>query len=68
LANPNYVPGAENSIELTRWLFDPRATTVINENTTVDLVFDGSLGVQLPGGEVGWALGGQYRDVKSRED
>ncbi len=26
LANPNYVAGDENSAELTRWLFDPRAT------------------------------------------
>lgn len=68
LANPNYAAGAENSLELTRWLFDPRATRTVNENTTVDLVFDGMLGVQLPGGEVGWALGGQYRDLKSRED
>lgn len=68
LANPNYVPGAENSLELTRWMFDPRATTTINENTTVDLVFDGSLGVELPGGAIGWAFGGQYRDVKSREE
>jgi iron complex outermembrane recepter protein len=68
LANPNYVPGAENSRELTRWLFNPRATTTVSENTTVDLVFDGMLGVQLPGGELGWAVGGQYRDVNSRED
>jgi outer membrane receptor protein involved in Fe transport len=68
LANPNYAAGSENSLELTRWLFDPRATRTINENTTVDLVFDGRLGVHLPGGEVGWAVGGQYRDVKSRED
>ena len=68
LANPNYVAGTENSEELTRWMFNPRATKLINENTTVDLVFDGSLGFSLPGGTVGWALGGQYRDVKSRED
>ncbi len=68
LANPNYVPGAENSIELTRWMFNPRATTIVSENTTLDLVFDGTLGLELPGGEVGWALGGQYRDVKRRED
>lgn len=68
LPNPNYVPGAENSIELTRWMFNPRATTIVSENTTVDLVFDGLLGVELPGGEIGWALGGQYRDVKRRED
>ncbi|HEY6643224.1 TonB-dependent receptor domain-containing protein [Povalibacter sp.] len=68
LANPNYVAGAENSMELTRWMFDPRATKTVNENTTVDLVFDGTLGLTLPGGELGWALGGQYRDVKSRED
>jgi iron complex outermembrane receptor protein len=68
LPNPNYVPGYENSIELTRWLFNPRATETISENTTVDLVFDGKLGVKLPGGEVGWALGGQYRDVKRRDE
>jgi outer membrane receptor protein involved in Fe transport len=68
LANPNYDPGAENSIELTRWMFNPRATTIVNENATVDLVFNGSLGFELPGGEVGWALGGQYRDVKRREE
>lgn len=68
LSNPNYTAGSENSLELTRWLFNPRATRTINENTTVDLVFDGMLGVNLPGGEIGWALGGQYRDVKSRED
>ena len=68
LSNPNYQAGSENSLELTRWLFNPRGTRTINENTTVDLVFDGMMGVHLPGGEIGWAVGGQYRDVKSRED
>ncbi|HVY80472.1 MAG TPA: TonB-dependent receptor [Steroidobacteraceae bacterium] len=68
LSNPNYVPGSENSAELTRWLFDPRGTETINRNFTTDLVFNGSSGIALPGGEVGWALGGQLRQVKTYEN
>ncbi len=67
LANPNFDPAAQNSAELTRWMFDPRATETINTNVTVDLVFNGSTGLQLPGGDVNWALGTQYRDLDSRQ-
>jgi iron complex outermembrane recepter protein len=68
LANPNYVAGNENSADLTRWLFDPRATETINSNATLDLVVNGTSGLKLPGGEVGWALGGQTRQIKSHEN
>jgi len=68
LSNPNFVAGDENSAELTRWMFDPRGTDTINSNLTVDLVFNGMSGVRLPGGEVGWAFGGQTRRIKSHED
>jgi len=67
LANPQYVPGTENSEELSRWLFDDRASEDINSSLTVDLVFNGMSGIQLPGGEIGWALGGQVRQLELRE-
>ncbi|MCA8905101.1 MAG: TonB-dependent receptor [Hyphomonas sp.] len=66
LSNPNYVPGSENSKELTQWLFDPRAVETVASNFTADLVFNGTAGIQLPGGEVGWALGAQWRRTDNR--
>ncbi len=67
LANPQYVAGTENSLDLTRWLFDDRGVETINSNLTMDLVFNGKTGIQLPGGEIGWAIGGQGRQFESRE-
>lgn len=66
LSNPNYVAGKENSKELTLWMFDPRAVETLSHNFTADLVFNGLSGLKLPGGEVGWALGAQYRSLSSR--
>jgi len=67
LANPQYVAGQENSADLTRWMFDPRAIETVTSNLNIDLVFNGKTGLQLPGGEVSWALGGQGRQLESRE-
>ncbi len=67
LTNPQYVAGQENSLELARWLFDDRASEDINSSLTADLVFNGMSGINLPGGEVGWALGGQVRQLELRE-
>ncbi|HET9159676.1 MAG TPA: TonB-dependent receptor, partial [Caulobacteraceae bacterium] len=67
LANPNFVPGSENSLELTRWMFDPRATETMSHNLTVDAVVDGKSGFGLPGGDVGWAVGFQWRTFESRQ-
>ncbi len=66
LANPNYVAGRENPRDLTLWMFDPRATETLSSNFTADLVFDGRSGLRLPGGEVGWAVGAQYREFENR--
>ncbi len=68
LANPRSVPGTENSAELSRWLFDDRQNESINSSITYDLVFNGKSGIQLPGGEIGWALGGQGRQLEFREN
>lgn len=67
LTNPQYVAGTENSLDLTRWLFDSRAIETVSSNLTMDLVFNGKTGLQLPGGEVSWAFGGQGRQFESRE-
>ncbi|WP_269714908.1 TonB-dependent receptor domain-containing protein [Caulobacter sp. NIBR2454] len=66
LSNPNYVAGRENPQDLTLWMFDPRATETLSNNFTADLVFNGRSGLNLPGGEVGWALGAQYRTFENR--
>jgi outer membrane receptor protein involved in Fe transport len=67
LANPNYVAGHENPEDLALWMFDPRAVETKSNNFTADLVFNGRSGLKLPGGEVGWALGAQYRSFESRQ-
>ena len=67
LANPQYVAGAENSVALARWFFDERQVETVSSSLTADLVFNGRTGLQLPGGEVGWALGAQGRQFESRE-
>jgi len=67
LANPNYVTGHENPEDLALWMFDPRGVETKSNNFTADLVFNGRSGLKLPGGEVGWALGAQYRSFESRQ-
>jgi iron complex outermembrane receptor protein len=67
LDNPGYVAGAENNEELARWIFNPRASESINENVALDIVFDGQLGLSLPGGDVGWAAGFQARRIETRQ-
>lgn len=67
LTNPSYINGSENSAELTEWLFDPRKVEIVSSSLVVDLLFNGSTGIELPGGEIYWAAGLQYRNFDSRE-
>ncbi|HEY8538379.1 MAG TPA: TonB-dependent receptor, partial [Steroidobacteraceae bacterium] len=59
--NPNYVAAAANSRELVDWLevqmSDVDKTKIAEFNT----VLSGDLPVSLPGGQMGWAAGVQYR-------
>jgi len=60
--NPNYSATVANSPDLIRWFFQPTRTDVTSEVFVVDGVFNGELpGLELGGGSVGWAIGGQYR-------
>ncbi len=64
---PAGVSSWENSQELQRWLYDERETEDTNSSLTLDLTFSGMSGLQLPGGEVGWALGAQGRQLENRD-
>ncbi len=63
--NPNFDPTKTeliNTPELANYLFakndlDRRSTQIV-----VDAVFSGESGIELPGGNLGWAAGAQFRE------
>ncbi len=61
VANPNFAANAANSAALVDWMegrmTDTDETRVFEFNT----VLSGDLPVSLPGGQMGWAAGVQYR-------
>lgn len=64
LSNPSYNAGLANDMALNAWLFNDRKSENNNWNVTLDLVFSGETGIQLPGGAVAWGAGVQYRDSR----
>lgn len=60
-ANPNYVPGLENSVELADWLTDGQFTSAETNLLVFDAVLNGTSDITAPGGAVGWAAGVQVR-------
>ncbi|MEZ5552533.1 MAG: TonB-dependent receptor [Pseudomonadales bacterium] len=68
LSNPSYVPGSEIPNELIAWVFDKRGSETIAWNATIDAVLSGNLGVSLPGGDIAWAAGTQWRTTKLRDN
>ncbi len=63
LTNPFYVPGNENSIDLIEFLQVPNGVEETEDSLVVDLIFSGEMGLDLGGGNIGWAAGAQYRKV-----
>ena len=59
--NPNYNPAVANSPEMFDWLIAETASSTDNELLVFDAVFSGETGVQLGGGSMGYAFGGQVR-------
>ncbi|MDP3660923.1 TonB-dependent receptor domain-containing protein [Phenylobacterium sp.] len=61
-ANPLFSPSVANNPQLIRWI---HGDTLIDNTTrlfVVDGVMNGQLPfIELPGGKVGWAAGGQFR-------
>ncbi len=50
------------------WMFENNGWKDTSSTLAVDLVFNGELPWSLPGGAIGWAFGGQYRDEAFERD
>jgi iron complex outermembrane receptor protein len=61
VANPNYQSAVANSAALTRWFFKELSTKQSSKLFVADLIFNGKTGITLPGGDLAWAAGVQYR-------
>ncbi|HEX6860502.1 MAG TPA: TonB-dependent receptor [Caulobacteraceae bacterium] len=59
--NPDFDPSLVNSADLTRWFFVENATKQTQRLFVLDAVLSGGTGINLPGGEIKWAAGMQYR-------
>ena len=66
--NQFYIPGAENAPELIRWLQVPNGTEEEETQFVFDAVLSGETGIELGGGPLAFAVGGQFRknDYRSR--
>ena len=63
LGGPPVDPSLRNeNLALIDWMFPVVATEQTQKLMVVDAVVNGELGFKLGGGEVGWALGAQYRE------
>lgn len=60
-ANPNFIPGLENTVAIADWMTDPTFTEVTTSLLVFDAVVSGQSGIDLGGGPVGWAAGAQAR-------
>lgn len=62
--NPGYVSANDNSNDIQRWMIERWDVVQDQSLLVVDAVVDGEMGFELPGGQIGWAFGGQYRDIE----
>jgi iron complex outermembrane receptor protein len=59
--NPYYQAGLANDPNLLAWMYVPVEFERIYENYVVDPILRGNLGIELPGGPIALAVGGQFR-------
>jgi iron complex outermembrane receptor protein len=55
-------PAAVNSFEVIDYLYDEQVLEDTNSVLVADVLFNGETPIALPGGNVKWALGAQYRE------
>ena len=60
-ANPLYSPTVSNNPDMIEWIWDNNNTDAYSRLFVVDAVFNGELPIELAGGKIGWAAGGQFR-------
>ncbi|MCP5182048.1 MAG: TonB-dependent receptor [Pseudomonadales bacterium] len=59
--NPDFNPALANTRELVDWLFTETGSEATNELLVFEAIFSGMTGIELAGGNVGWAFGAQTR-------
>jgi iron complex outermembrane receptor protein len=64
--NPNFNPALANTPELADYLFEKNDFDRGATQIVVDAVFSGESGIELPGGNIGWAAGAQFREETFR--
>ena len=68
MSNPGYNPAVANTRELAEWLMIPQTRFLTSETTEFNIGIDGTLGaVSLPGGDIRWAAGFQWRRIAFNE-
>ena len=63
LTNPGYVSANANNRDLVASLFDRQKFLATQDTFVADATFNGKLPISLPGGDIGWAAGAQYRKL-----
>ncbi len=66
--NPFYVAAVANDPQLVKWLYGTYTDVTTNEIFVADAVFNGETPITLPGGNVAWAAGAQYRYLHTLDD
>ncbi len=65
LTNPGHNPAFANGAEIKNWMIERWDVIQDQSLFVVDGVLDGEIGgFELPGGNIGWAVGAQYRKIK----
>lgn len=59
--NPGFNPALANNPEVIRWFFPQVSTKQTTRMVVADAVLNGTTGIELAGGSVGWAAGAQWR-------
>ena len=67
-ANPAYNSALANSEEVTRWFFQKLSTKQSSRLFVGEAVLNGKTNITLPGGDIAWAAGAQYRRTYFKAD
>jgi iron complex outermembrane recepter protein len=59
--NPGFNAAVANDPEVIRWFFQKGSSDLTSRLMVLDLVFNGETGIDLGGGPIAWAVGGQFR-------
>lgn len=66
-SNPGYVSSTAHTAELANWLMLPQERFIVSTITEMNAGIDGDLPLDVGGGPVRWAVGGQWRQISFRE-